>query len=622
MHRIRTKVAWGVIAALSVLVVALAGRMPTPASAAPPVCSPARPHAAGDFSETIVSKSVTRAYLLHVPASYNGSDRTPLVWNFHGLGMTNTLQADVTGLNTKADAAGFVTVTPQGLPQPPFNLPGWNNTLTPGGSDDLAFVGDVLDLLESQLCIDVTRVYSTGLSNGGFMSVRLACSLSARIAAIAPVAGVYYPPLFPVTNPSESCPETRPVPLIAFHGTADTYVPFLGGASVLGPIFRAVEAAIIPDWVSHNGCSAGPQDSQAAAGVRLRAYDGCAEGAKVQLYVVEDADGDGPGTEGGGHQWPGSVSDLVVPPPQPSLGANTHQISANDLMWDFFLAHPMPDSDGDGIPDATDADEDYDGDGYWNGDEALKASVTVNPASKPEYCDGADNDGDTVIDETPAGASWDIDGDTVKDCLDASVDTDGDGLVNTVDADDDGDGRTDVQERKLSADELAACPSGASHDAWPPDRDRDRDADIGDVIQNFGMGKINTPASYDARSDADGDGDDDIGDVIQLYGMGRMNTRCATFTFTNGTGGAVDDIHIVWSQPIGEVYVARDSALAGWSNRTISGGGMVLDMDRPDSSGDLSAGGTLTVVLRTASPMLPAASVCRWTLEGVDVGAC
>ncbi|HEU4760226.1 MAG TPA: hypothetical protein VFT91_09635, partial [Dehalococcoidia bacterium] len=79
---------------------------------------------------------------------------------------------------------------------------------------------------------------------------------------------------------------------------------------------------------------------------------------------------------------------------------------------------------------------------------------------------------------------------------------------------------------------------------------------------------------------------------------------------------------IVWSQPIAEVYVARDSALAGWSNRSISGGGTVLDIDRPDGSGDLAAGGTLTVVLRTASPMLPAASVCRWTLEGVDVGGC
>ena len=204
------------------------------------------------------------------------------------------------------------------------------------------------------------------------------------------------------------------------------------------------------------------------------------------------------------------------------------------------------------------------------------------------------------------------------------MDTDGDTVVNTVDPDDDMDGRTDVQERKLSTDELGACPTGTSHDGWASDRDRDKDADIGDVIGNFN-GKINTPANYDARSDADGDGDVDIGDVIQLYGTIpnlKMNTKCATFTFTNGTGGAVDDIHIEWSAGIAEVFVARDSALAGWSNRSISGGGLVLDMDRPDASGDLGAGGTLTVVVRTASSMLPAATTCRWTLEGVDVGGC
>ncbi len=261
---------------------------------------------------------------------------------------------------------------------------------------------------------------------------------------------------------------------------------------------------------------------------------------------------------------------------------------------------------------------DRDCDGYWDGDESLKGSTVLNGASTPEHCDGADNDGDTVIDEEPVGASWDIDGDTVKDCFDTNVDTDGDGIVNTLDADDDMDGRTDAQERKLSTDELGACSTGMSHDGWASDRDRDKDADIGDVIQNF-YGKIGSPANYDARSDADGDNDVDIGDVIQLYGGGKAGTKCATLTYTNSTGGPVDDIHIVWSTAIAEVFVARDSQLAGWPSRVISGGGTVLDMERPDGSGDLAAGGTLRMVVRGTNPVVAS---CQWTLEGVDVGAC
>ncbi len=171
----------------------------------------------------------------------------------------------------------------------------------------------------------------------------------------------------------------------------------------------------------------------------------------------------------------------------------------------------------------------------------------------------------------------------------------------------------------MSTDELAGCPSGAGHDAWAADADHDKDADIGDVIQTFGMGKINAPANYYARSDADGDVDVDIGDVIQLYGMEKIGTKCVLLTYANSTGGPVDDIHIVWNAPIAEMFSARDSELAAWSNRTLSGDGLTLEIDRPDGAGDLASGGQLTVVVRGANPVI---SSCRWTLDGVDKGAC
>lgn len=260
---------------------------------------------------------------------------------------------------------------------------------------------------------------------------------------------------------------------------------------------------------------------------------------------------------------------------------------------------------------------DIDGDGHWNDDEALKGSAPANPGSTPEHCDGFDNDADTVVDEVPAGANWDIDGDTLLDCFDGDVDTDGDGSFNTLDDDDDGDGRTDAQEQSLTTDELAPCPTSSSHDAWPSDRSRDGDADVGDVLANF-VGKILSSTNYDARSDADGDGDVDVGDLIALY-FEEILTACTELTFSNTTGGIVDDIHIEWGGVVEEVFLSRDSDFVGWSERTLSGDGLTLDLARPDVLGDLGPGGVLTIVVRGA-PVTPTS--CQWTLDDIDQGAC
>jgi hypothetical protein len=207
-----------------------------------------------------------------------------------------------------------------------------------------------------------------------------------------------------------------------------------------------------------------------------------------------------------------------------------------------------------------------------------------------------------------------------RPCLDPDGDNDGDGLVNSVDSDDDGDGFTDIRERSMATDDWGNCSAGAGgHDAWAPDRDRDGDADIGDVIANF-MGKLFNPMAYDARSDPDADGDVDIGDVIRFY-QGNILTECAVFTFTNNTGGKVDNIHIEWSAPITAVFSALDSEPTGWPNRTISGGGLSLDAERPNKQGDLANGGQLTIVVKI--PMPGAAIIsCQWALHGNDKGAC
>jgi hypothetical protein len=281
-----------------------------------------------------------------------------------------------------------------------------------------------------------------------------------------------------------------------------------------------------------------------------------------------------------------------------------------------LIANPtQSDIDGDGFGDGC--DDDIDGDGRWNGAETAKGSNPSNPGSTPEVCDGVDNDLDTTIDEQPTGASWDIDGDTVNDCLDGDVDTDGDGAANTVDDDDDGDGFSDLRERYMSTDALGNCSTVSGHDAYPSDANGDRQVLVNDVILLF-QGKVLDPAAYDARSDANGDGLILVNDVIILF-QSKVLTRCTVLTFTNNTGGSVDDIHIVWSTPITQAFSALDSNLAGWSERTLSGDGLTLDIARPDPQGDLANGGQLIIVVAGSNPVT---STCQWTLDGVNKGAC
>lgn len=291
----------------------------TPASAtasptlAPTGCTPARPHASGNLAATLASGGLDREYMLYVPTSYTGEDARPLVVNLHGHSSSAGEQAIYSGLPLKAEEEGFIVVTPQGTGDEPH----WNfTTVEAGAPDDVAFTSDLLDKLESELCIDTSRVYVAGISNGAAMSVTLACFLSDRIAAIAPVAGLF---LFP------GCPSTHPVSVIAFHGTDDRLVPFEGGSVSESALNVPPIEDSANQWAVHNGCPDSPTEEQATEHVRLVRYEGCDQGAAVELYVVE----------GGGHTWPGALIDIP-------FGATTHEISATDLMWSFFEAHPIP----------------------------------------------------------------------------------------------------------------------------------------------------------------------------------------------------------------------------------------------------------------------------------------
>jgi len=280
------------------------GQSPASGNAA---CTPTRPHEPGGGDETLVSGGTKRKYVLHIPPAYDGERPLPLVLNLHGLGSGGAQQAAYSRLPEKADAEGFIVVSPDGTGTPR----GWDFLGAAKLEGDLTFFDDLLDRLLADLCVDETRVYAAGISNGALEAARLACRLAGRIAAVSTVATTVF--LAP-------CDNERPVPLVAFHGTADTFVPFSGGPTVVGvPVAPAEEQAA--SWAAHNGCAADPARDRVSEHVERVAYAGCRDGAVVVLFVIE----------GGGHTWPGAAEVAY-------LGATTHELTATDAMWEFFAS--------------------------------------------------------------------------------------------------------------------------------------------------------------------------------------------------------------------------------------------------------------------------------------------
>ncbi len=285
----------------------------------------ADPLGPGDHTRTLKIGETTRSYLVHVPTKYDAKTPTPVVLILHGAATNGPFTVAFTGLNKKSDEAGFLAVYPNGT-GPAGLLLTWNA----GGFfrkddkyDDVAFIGKVLDDLASVANVDCKRVYATGMSNGGMMCYRLADELADRIAAIAPVAG---------TMAIDSYNPKRPVPVMHFHGTADKFVPFAGpGANMPEFIrFRSVEDTV-KICVQANGCPEKPAVSKLpdvagdGTSVTKKTYGPGKNGSEVVLWIIE----------GGGHTWPGQQ------PPVNFIGKATKNISANDLIWEFFQKHPM-----------------------------------------------------------------------------------------------------------------------------------------------------------------------------------------------------------------------------------------------------------------------------------------
>lgn len=277
-----------------------------------------------------------RWFLLTTPKEHDGKTPLPMVIDYHGLSEGADVHAKMSQFSPFAQQHGFILVTPNGTGTPIH----WEASPDPKGNADLVFTGDLLDQLEGELCVDTSRIYATGLSNGAFMSSAVACTMADRFAAVAPVAGLQHP---------TPCDPGRPMPILTFHGTADPILLFNGGVGDrLGEIMSkgvgqvGQDTSSVPkadlegpgypkavrEWAKQNGCDPKPTDHQLTDTVLTRTYDCPADGA-VEFVVLQ----------GGGHSWPGSEFSKAV---ERVVGPTDMSIDADELIWAFFQRFQLP----------------------------------------------------------------------------------------------------------------------------------------------------------------------------------------------------------------------------------------------------------------------------------------
>jgi polyhydroxybutyrate depolymerase len=279
---------------------------------------------AGESTRSLNHGSLDRSYILYTPASINWSQPVSVVLVFHG-GTGNAKSAiRMSGFNEVADQKGFIVVYPNGTGRLSSDkLLTWNGGTCCGYAqekniDDVGFVRAIIADLQSVVNIDTDRIYATGMSNGGILAYRLACEAADLIAAVAPVAG---------TLNFSPCDPSRPVSVIDFHGTADQHILYEGGfgpESLVNVNFTSVTNSV-EFWITIDGCNLQPR-AHSFDDIQHETWTGCEGSTDVELYTII----------GGGHAWPGGQGGWT--------GADqpTDTISASQLIWEFFDAHPKP----------------------------------------------------------------------------------------------------------------------------------------------------------------------------------------------------------------------------------------------------------------------------------------
>lgn len=264
--------------------------------------------------DSIKSGGIYRNYRVYIPAAYTGIIARPMVFDLHGYTSSASAEQAYSNFKPIADTANFIVVYPNGtfLNGQPY----WNAGFG-AGVNDIEFISNLIDTLSNQYNIDISSIYSCGMSNGGYMSHTLACALNNRIAAIASVTGTM------ATSQRATCVPNRAVPVMQISGTNDPTVTYTGMSGSL-----AIDT-VVKYWVTNNNCNTTPVfnnvpniSSADACTAEHYVYNGGTYGSCVELYKII----------GGAHTWPGSPFTIAV---------TNQDFNASEKIWLFFRKYKL-----------------------------------------------------------------------------------------------------------------------------------------------------------------------------------------------------------------------------------------------------------------------------------------
>ncbi|MBC8376879.1 MAG: T9SS type A sorting domain-containing protein [FCB group bacterium] len=259
-----------------------------------------------------------RDYIVFLPENFEPG--LPLVFNLHGYGGTAEWQIEHTLMNQVADTANFVVVYPNAI-NTVWNSGISNNPNYPAPDvDDVAFISALIDTVYANYQINLDRVYTCGMSNGGFMTLKLVCELNNRFAKAASLAGA-------MTNAlMNDCDSALPIPMLLMHATGDSIVLYRGSE------YWSSADETLGHWVDFNGCyyeadtlSLPDIDLSDECTVDVIQYNDCDDNSEVVMYILNNA----------GHTWPGWGEEYETGT-LAFLGATIRDITADVEIWNFF----------------------------------------------------------------------------------------------------------------------------------------------------------------------------------------------------------------------------------------------------------------------------------------------